>query len=62
MSRHPVQLDDLTANNLGVLKRINSVVLPTNYGEAWYKDSLNVGQLAKLGKSITEVQRAQIIC
>lgn len=56
MSRHPVQLDDLTANNLGVLKRINSVVLPTNYGETWYKDSLNVGQLAKLGKSTTDAE------
>ncbi|CAN6674494.1 N-alpha-acetyltransferase Nat5p [Trichomonascus vanleenenianus] len=43
-----VQLDDLTVNNLGVLKRINSVVLPTSYSETWYKDSLTVGELAKL--------------
>ncbi|KAK9459324.1 acyl-CoA N-acyltransferase [Lipomyces oligophaga] len=43
-----IELDDLTANNLGVLRKINSVVLPTKYSDAWYKESLTVGELAKL--------------
>ncbi|KAK9480509.1 acyl-CoA N-acyltransferase [Lipomyces japonicus] len=46
--RIKIELDDLTANNLGILRRINSVVLPTTYGDAWYKESLAVGQLVKL--------------
>ncbi|KAJ8099779.1 acyl-CoA N-acyltransferase [Lipomyces tetrasporus] len=43
-----VALDDLTVNNIGVLRRINNVVLPTSYSDSWYKDSLTVGELAKL--------------
>ncbi|KAK9488146.1 acyl-CoA N-acyltransferase [Lipomyces starkeyi] len=43
-----IALDDLTVNNIGVLRRINSVVLPTSYSDSWYKDSLVVGELAKL--------------
>lgn len=46
---HNIQLDNLTANNLGVLKRINSAVLPSPYSESWYKESLKIGELAKLG-------------
>ncbi|KAK9450835.1 acyl-CoA N-acyltransferase [Limtongia smithiae] len=47
-ANYSIQLDDLTPNNLGVLRRINNVVLPAQYSDAWYKDSLNVGQLVKL--------------
>ncbi|KAG5367099.1 putative N-acetyltransferase san [Yarrowia sp. B02] len=43
-----VQLDDLTPNNLGMLKRINAVVLPTTYTDSFYQEALTVGQLAKL--------------
>lgn len=43
-----IRLDDLTAHNLGVLKRINSVVLPMAYTDKFYEESLAVGQLAKL--------------
>lgn len=43
-----VQLDDLTPNNLGMLKRINAVVLPTSYTDSFYDEALKVGQLAKL--------------
>lgn len=43
-----IQLDDLTVNNLGVLKRINEAVLPISYQDSWYQDSLKVGELAKL--------------
>ncbi|KAK7206311.1 acyl-CoA N-acyltransferase [Myxozyma melibiosi] len=47
-SNYRISLDDLTPNNLGVLQRINSVVLPTSYSDKWYKESLTVGELAKL--------------
>ncbi|KAK9468298.1 acyl-CoA N-acyltransferase [Lipomyces arxii] len=42
-----IELDDITPNNIGVLRRINSVVLPTSYSDSWYKDTLTVGELAK---------------
>lgn len=48
MGRSIVNLDDLTANNLGTFKKINEVCLPTRYPEAWYKDSLNSDRLVKL--------------
>lgn len=46
---HPcIDLQDLDVASLPHLKRINSAVLPTNYSPQWYRDSLKVGQLAKL--------------
>jgi ribosomal protein S18 acetylase RimI-like enzyme len=48
MGRRRIQLDDLTRNNLGVLRRINSVVLPATYSDKWYEESLSMGELAKL--------------
>ncbi|ABN68677.2 peptide N-acetyl transferase [Scheffersomyces stipitis CBS 6054] len=48
MGRDIVSLDDLTVNNIGVFKKINSVTLPTSYSEQWYKDSLNTDQIVKL--------------
>ena len=44
-----IQLENITANNIGVLKRINNVVLPAKYSEKWYRETLEVGELAKLG-------------
>jgi hypothetical protein len=44
-------LDDLTPQNVGVLKRLNTVLFPVPYSEKFYKESLNVGELAKLGIS-----------
>jgi hypothetical protein len=46
-----ITLDDLTPQNLGVLKKLNSVLFPVPYSEKFYKESLNVGELAKLGMS-----------
>ena len=48
-SPHPsISLHDLDAYSLNTLKRINSTVLPSQYSSMWYRDSLKVGQLAKL--------------
>lgn len=60
-ARFRISLDDLTPNNLGVLRRINSVVLPTTYSDTWYKDSLKVGELAKLGMLKKFFLRANLI-
>ncbi|KAF6066967.1 Acetyltransferase (GNAT) family protein [Candida albicans] len=40
MARDIIALDDLTPNNLGVLKKINEVTLPIKYPESWYKQIL----------------------
>lgn len=42
-------LDDLTPQNIGVLKKLNTVLFPVPYSEKFYKESLSVGELAKLG-------------
>ncbi|ODV69703.1 acyl-CoA N-acyltransferase [Hyphopichia burtonii NRRL Y-1933] len=49
MGRDIIALDSLTVNNIGTFKKINEVVLPTRYGENWYKDSLNKDQIVQLG-------------
>jgi hypothetical protein len=46
-------LDDLTPQNIGVLKRLNTVLFPVPYSENFYKESLKVGELAKLGTGVT---------
>jgi N-alpha-acetyltransferase 50 len=43
-------LDDLTPQNIGVLKKLNTVLFPVPYSEKFYKESLSVGELAKLGR------------
>ncbi|CAH2350373.1 N-alpha-acetyltransferase Nat5p [[Candida] railenensis] len=48
MPREIISLDDLTPNNVGVLKKINQVTLPTTYPESWYKDALQSDQIVKL--------------
>jgi N-alpha-acetyltransferase 50 len=48
-SSRTITLDDLTAQNIGVLKKLNSVIFPVPYSEKFYKESLTVGELAKLG-------------
>jgi len=44
-----ITLDDLTVQNLGLLRKLNSVIFPIPYSEKFYKESVNVGELAKLG-------------
>jgi len=50
-SSRQITLDDLTLQNIGLLKKLNSVLFPVPYSEKFYKDSVNVGELAKLGTS-----------
>ncbi|KAN0061419.1 N-acetyltransferase 5 [Thecaphora frezii] len=46
-----VVVADLTPNNLGQLRRLNSVLFPVSYSERFYKDVLDVdvAQVCKLG-------------
>lgn len=47
-----IELDDLTVNNIGMLEKINQVVLPTKYSEEFYKKALESGEFVKLGEYI----------
>ncbi|EDO31938.1 predicted protein [Nematostella vectensis] len=42
------ELGDITAHNIKQLKKLNSVVFPVSYNDKFYKDVLEVGELAKL--------------
>ena len=48
-SSKTITLDDLTPQNIGVLKRLNKVLFPVPYSDKFYKESLTVGELAKYG-------------
>lgn len=48
-SRGSIELGDVTVHNIKQLKRINEVVFPVVYNDKFYKDILEVGELAKLG-------------
>lgn len=50
-SSRTITLDDLTPQNTGLLKKLNTVLFPVPYSEKFYKESVNVGELAKLGQS-----------
>ncbi|KAF4024960.1 hypothetical protein G4228_016899 [Cervus hanglu yarkandensis] len=43
-----IELGDVTPHNIKQLKRLNQVVFPVSYNDKFYKDVLEVGQLAKL--------------
>lgn len=47
-SRGNTELGDVTIHNIKQLKRINEVVFPVVYNDKFYKDILEVGELAKL--------------
>lgn len=47
--RSKIELGDVTPHNIKQLKRLNTVVFPVSYNERFYKDVLEVGELAKLG-------------
>ena len=38
-------------HNIRQLKRLNTVVFPVSYNDKFYKDVLQAGELARLGKS-----------
>jgi len=43
-----IELGDITQHNIKQLKKLNSVVFPVSYNDKFYKDILDVGELAKL--------------
>ena len=47
--RGRTELGDVTVHNIKQLKRVNRVVFPVSYNDKFYKDVLEVGELAKLG-------------
>lgn len=47
-SRSKIELGDVTPHNVKQLKTLNTVVFPVSYNEKFYKDVLEVGELAKL--------------
>ncbi len=48
--RGRTELGDVTVHNINQLKRLNQVIFPVTYNDKFYKDVLEVGELAKLGK------------
>src|SRR5271170_7521338 len=57
-----ITLDDLTHQNIGVLKKLNTVLFPVPYSEKFYKESLTVGELAKLGNPQPQLSRWKSSC
>ena len=47
--RGHTELGDITPHNIKQLKLLNQVVFPVTYNDKFYKDVLEVGELAKLG-------------
>ncbi|KAF9360756.1 N-alpha-acetyltransferase 50 [Mortierella sp. AD094] len=43
-----VGLGDITVNNLGQIKRLNTVLFPVVYNPSFYKEILEVGEFAKI--------------
>ncbi|CAH1797384.1 unnamed protein product [Owenia fusiformis] len=48
MTKGRTELGDITVHNIKQLKRLNQVVFPVTYNDKFYKDVLEVGDLAKL--------------
>ncbi|XP_071505184.1 N-alpha-acetyltransferase 50-like [Diadema antillarum] len=48
MTKGRIELGDITPHNIKQLKKLNSVVFPVSYNDKFYKDVLEVGELAKL--------------
>jgi hypothetical protein len=46
-----ITLEDITPQNLGLMKTLNGVVFPVPYSDKFYKECLTVGELAKFGES-----------
>ena len=50
MTSERIDLGDVTCNNVGQLRKLNQVIFPVNYGDKFYQDVIEAGELAKLGK------------
>lgn len=46
--RDITSLDDLTVNNVGMLRKINELCLPARYSDEWYQEALNSDQIVTL--------------
>ena len=46
-SAFKIDLGDITKHNVGQLKRLNSVIFPVMYNDKFYKDVLDLGELAQ---------------
>lgn len=60
-----IELGDVTPHNIKQLKRLNQVIFPVSYNDKFYKDVLEVGELAKLGRnlhSLTVMNDVNIKC
>ncbi|XP_063716883.1 N-alpha-acetyltransferase 50-like [Symsagittifera roscoffensis] len=47
-SNYKIDLGDITKHNVGQLKRLNTVIFPVMYNDKFYKDVLDLGELAQL--------------
>ncbi|MGH0183583.1 UNVERIFIED_CONTAM: hypothetical protein FKN15_012587 [Acipenser sinensis] len=54
-----IELGDVTPHNIKQLKRLNQVIFPVSYNEKFYKDVLEVGELAKLAEEIKRLRKQQ---
>ena len=52
------ELGDITVHNIKQLKKLNQIVFPVSYNDKFYKDVVEVGPLAKLGKWVTQMTRS----
>lgn len=52
-----IDLGDITVHNLKQLKKLNQIVFPVSYNDKFYKDILEIGPLAKLGKNKVNQQQ-----
>ena len=55
-----IELGDITVHNLKQLKKINQFVFPVSYNDKFYKDVLDLGQLAKLGMLFVNLKSIKI--
>lgn len=55
-TKHRIDLAELTPNNVGQLRKLNSVLFPVRYSEAFYKDALHEDKrgINKLGEQRKE--------
>ncbi len=56
---HRIDRTDLTPNNIGQVKRLNSVLLPVAYSERFYKDALKeeVREICQIGEQAGDCTR-----
>ena len=51
----------MTVHNIKQLKRLNAVVFPVSYNDKFYKDVLEVGELAKLGNALAFTKTSNLL-